>query len=170
MKKTRRSIRLREFDYRSAGAYFVTICVQDRRCLFGEVVDGEMVLNDVGVMVHSWLEKLADRFFNLAMDTFILMPNHCHFLVDLKCSDIGMEDASLSQIVQWLKTMSTNDYIRGVKLRDWPRFNKRLWQRNYFEHVVRDKASQDNIRRYIVQNPACWEHDAYNPESDVSAS
>jgi putative transposase len=79
----RRSIRLRNFDYASAGAYFVTICAQGRDCLFGEVVDGVMAANDAGRMVESVWSRLPERFSGIELDAFVIMPNHVHFILFL---------------------------------------------------------------------------------------
>ncbi len=85
----RRSIRLKEYDYSSAGAYFVTVCTKDRRCFFGEIKSGETVLNSAGQMIHSqWLE-MAKRFENIALDKCVVMPNHFHgviFIIDNRCN------------------------------------------------------------------------------------
>jgi REP-associated tyrosine transposase len=71
--------------------------------------------------------------------------------------------ASLQKVIQWFKTMTTNEYIRGVKAGSWPSFNGRLWQRNYYEHIIRDEDSLNRIRQYIVNNPTRWAFDRENP-------
>ena len=177
----RRSIRLRGYDYSSAGYYFVTVCTQQRRSLYGTVVDAEMQLNDAGRMVEHWWLKLAEKFAEVVLDEHITMPNHFHgiiVIVDCRGAPVcapswGETDAvrlpekrvPLGEIVQWFKTMTTNEFIRGVKESGWPRFDRKLWQRDYFEHVIRDEKSSNNIRRYIRANPLMWPHDRYNPQS-----
>lgn len=79
----RRSIRLREFDYSSTGGYFITTCVQNRECLFGNITDGVMVLNDAGKLVESVWNGLTERFPSIELDAFIVMPNHVHFIVNI---------------------------------------------------------------------------------------
>jgi putative transposase len=123
-KHHRRSIRLRGYDYGQVGAYFVTFCTQDRLCLFGEVENGEMRLNDVGSMVER-----------------------------------------LKTAIQWFKTMTTNEYIRAVKQRGWPSFPGRLWQRNYYDHIIRNERSLQQIREYIATNPAMWQLDQLHPDN-----
>ncbi len=81
--RNRRSVRLRGYDYSHAGAYFVIICTRNRACLFGEIVDGEMVLDDSGPMVETVWNKLPDRFPNIDLDAFIIMPNHIHGIIIL---------------------------------------------------------------------------------------
>ena len=181
----RRSVRLRGYDYSQAGAYFVTLCVQDRQCLFGDIVDGEMRLNDAGLMICKWYGDLSNKFADIECDAFVCMPNHIHFIVvnvgaDLRvrpgsesvCRPNGQTHRSaptdahvilgehigspLQRVVQWFKTMSTNEYIRGVKQNGWPPFPGKLWQRNYWEHIVRNEPELHRIREYIHNNPAQW--------------
>jgi REP element-mobilizing transposase RayT len=177
----RRSIRLREYDYSSAGAYFVTVCVEGRECLFGEAGDGSVNLNEAGRMVAEWWTKLPDRFPGVQLDEFVTMPNHVHGIVVLVgatpcgCPSLSVRDSTprsgrprgaaptLGDVMDWFKTMTTNAYIRGVKQSNWPPFPGRLWQRNYYERVIRDDDELTDIRGYIRHNPAQWEHDGENP-------
>ena len=153
-KHHRRSIRLSGYNYAQAGAYFVTTCTQGKRCLFGDVIDGEMHLNEAGQMVGKWWVEIANKFPSTKQIDYVAMPNHFHGIVanvgaDLRVcpdrdsgSDKGAHrGAPLPEIVQWFKTMTTNEYIRGVKQRGWIPFQGRLWQRNYFERVVRSEES-----------------------------
>jgi putative transposase len=156
----RRSIRLPGYDYSSAGAYFVTICTEGRRPLFGDATDDEMHHNGAGRMVEECAGKLSTKFGGLTLDAFIVMPNHIHAVIAL--DDTGTAD--LPSIMTWFKTMTTNAYIRGVKDFGWPRFDGRLWQRNYFERIIRDEAELDRVRAYVEANPAKWTGDEHNPE------
>jgi len=169
-KHQRRSIRLQGYDYTQAGVYFVTICTQSCACLFGEAADGEMRLNDAGQMVEQWWGKLNNKFPGLETDEYVVMPNHFHGIIiivgaDLRvCPNPGAHTgAPLPQIVQWLKTMTTNEYIRRVKSDEWHPFSGKLWQRNYFDHIIRNEESLNRIREYIMNNPAQWEFDRENP-------
>lgn len=189
-KHQRRSIRLQGYDYSRPGAYYVTIVTQNRLCLFGDVVDGNMELNEAGQMVAKWYAELENKFPDIQCDAFMCMPNHVHFIViktdrdnnvgadlrvrlvdEVKGAHIGApqqlqrENTPLSTIVQWLKTMSTNEYIRGVKQNGWPSFPGKLWQRNYYERIVRNDHELNRIRRYIDENPLRWELDQENPYS-----
>lgn len=154
----RRSIRLQGYDYSRAGAYFVSICMQNRECLFGKIINGEMVLNDAGNMVAKWYCEIENKFPDIKTDEFICMPNHVHFIVvnvgaDLRvCPDKSGEHigSPLHGVVQWFKTMTTNEYIRGVKQHGWPSFPGKLWQRNYYEHIIRDEQELNKIREYIT--------------------
>jgi len=189
----RRSIRLRGYDYSQAGAYFVTVGVQDRLTLFGDAVDGKMRPNDAGRMLERWWDEVHRAFPGSATDAFVVMPNHLHGIVVLgaiangRGSDEGAHvgaplprtvhdgrdgvgadprvcPASLATVVQWFKTMTTNDYIRGVKQQGWTTFPGKLWQRNYFERILRSDAALDRARQYVLDNPANWSQDAEHPD------
>lgn len=172
----RRSIRLRGYDYSQAGAYFVTICAQNREGLFGEIVDGEMRLNAAGEMVERWYSELTNKFPDIECDEFVCMPNHVHFIAVNVGADLCVRPVSvprqtmgehigspLHRVVQWFKTMSTNEYIRGVNQNGWRPFPAKMWQRNYWEHIVRNETELNRIREYIRNNPAQWELDKLNP-------
>lgn len=165
----RRSIRLRDFNYASSGAYFVTICAQERECRFGAVVDGVMMENDAGRMVERWWEELANKFDAIELDKFVIMPDHFHGIIFLVGADLRVRPdlpeknesgahtgAPLPTIIQWFKTMSTNEYIKNVSQSRWSPFPGRLWQRNYFERVIRNDVELDKFRDYILTNPARW--------------
>ncbi len=178
-KHHRRSIRLRGYDYAHPGEYFVTICVQQHECLFGEVVGDEMVPNEAGDMVASWWAELPRKFPSCEADAFVVMPNHVHGIVVIReapvRSDAHLQGAhmgaplqvgervTLGRIVQWFKTMTTNAYIRGVADRGWKPLVERLWQRNYYEHIVRDETELERICDYIENNPRTWKEDPDNP-------
>ena len=186
-KHHRRSIRLKDYDYSQAGLYFITICVTDMECFFGVVVDGKMVLNAAGKMIEKWYRELAHKFPDIEPSDFVVMPNHFHAIIINKgnAAAVGADlrvrptDAKtehlipnggvlgehigspLHRVVQWFKTMSTNEYIRGVKDHGWPRFLGKLWQRNYYEHIIRSQRSFQNISGYIENNPEKWEDDRF---------
>jgi len=171
----RRSIRLKGYDYSQPGAYFITICTQDRACLFGEVVDGEMRLNDAGQMVQDVWDELPAFYPSVQTDAFIVMPNHIHGIIILVGADpcvcpdeIGQPQMiaprlSLPDVVHRFKTMTTKRYIDGVKKFGWTPFRRRLWQRNYYEHIIRNDHALQRIREYIWTNPLRWHLDRENP-------
>ena len=172
----RRSLRLKGYDYTQAGAYFVTICTQDRACLFGEVVGDAMRLNDAGRMVVAEWERLAKRFPGVELDAFVVMPNHVHgILVITDPVGAGLVPAhdgattrvapTVGDIVGAFKSRTTVGYIHGVKARGWPPFRRRLWQRNYYEHIIRHDESLNRIRRHIAENPLRWHLDRENPQA-----
>ena len=159
----RRSVRLPNYDYSQPGAYFVTICTQGKHPLFGNVKDGQMRLNEVRVMVQKWWAEMRKKFPNTARDEYIVMPNHLHGIVVITDEEGAHAGAPLPEVLQWFKTMSTNEYMRGVKRDRWPAFLKRLWQRGYYEHVIRDEEELAGIREYIRYNPSNWPEDPDNP-------
>lgn len=180
----RRSHRLAGYDYSQAGAYFVTVVTQARECLFGEVQDCEMKLNNAGEMVRRVWRELPDRFPNVTVGDFIVMPNHIHAVVDIHGVGAPLVGAptnkpisgaaeadgattrvapTLGDVIGAFKSLTTVEYTRGVRNHGWPTFERRLWQRNYFEHVVRNDDSRKRIIEYIVANPATWTHDIENP-------
>jgi REP element-mobilizing transposase RayT len=170
----RRSIRLRGYDYSKVGAYFVTICAQNRTCLFGEIVDGGMRLNDAGQMVQLVWNEMPAFYPGVETDEFVVMPNHIHGIIILVGAAprgrpvLGQARGpaptmSLGDVVQRFKTMTTKRYADAVKQSGWSPFSGRLWQRNYYEHIVRNDDELNRIREYIVNNPLQWALDRDNP-------
>ncbi len=217
----RRSIRLKEYDYSQAGLYFITICVQDKICLFGEIsaenkgnhtglpVQPQMILNEAGkIAVSCWLEIPA-HFPNVTLHEYVVMPNHIHGIVELSGTSVGAKNISTEN---WAKNISHNSYetstpdngaknissknrakdispqqtessksessqprgtsqtigsvVRGFKIgvTKWIRQNSNVhhvWQRNYYEHIIRDELSYIRIADYITDNPAKWQGDKF---------
>ena len=152
----RRSIRLKGYDYSSQGAYFVTLCAQNREHFFGHIDDGTLCLNDAGQMVERWYDEVGRKFPVVECGEMVVMPNHFHCIWHITKQDA---DTNIPTVVQWFKTMTTNAYIHGVKELGWPPFDKRLWQRNYFERIIRNEQAYENIRNYIQTNPERWDSD-----------
>ncbi len=183
----RRSIRLKGYDYSRAGLYFITICVQDRICIFGKIMDGEMILNDAGKMIEKWYFELENKYPDKKCHEMIVLPNHFHCIIEnapkmdahVGASPRGPDNAddpnnpnqpqygpnnnkynaTIGDAMDWFKTMTTNEYIRGVKNINWTPFNKKLWQRNYWEHIIRNERSFQTISKYIINNPSKWGDD-----------
>ena len=173
----RRSIRLKGYDYTQPGAYFVTICTYQRASLFGRVVDGEMAVNELGKIVREeWFRTARVRpYVELFDDEFVVMPNHIHgiiWIVDDKhvaqrrCAPTGgitptnVVPGSLGAIIRAFKSIVTK---RINALRGTP--GAPVWQRNYYEHIIRTERALNRIRRYIVENPLRWHFDRYNPNA-----
>jgi putative transposase len=180
----RRSIRLPAYDYTQPGAYFVTVCTQNRECVFGQVVEGQMILGGPGQMVESVWRQLP-RYHGVNVDAFVVMPNHVHGIIVLAgagpvatgfvgagpraCPDMGQPQGvaptmSLPDVVHRFKSLTTARYRTGVLQGGWQPFPGRLWQRNYYEHVIRDEEDLNRVRQYIIDNPARWEDDIENPD------
>ena len=178
----RRSIRLKGYDYSQKGLYFVTICTQKRECLFGKIIDNVMILNIAGEMVNKiWLE-IPQIFPKIKSHEYIIMPNHFHAIIEIVGADsisaqhadsisaqhansISAQHAdhmvSLPRIIQTFKRYTTVEYIKLVKQNLLPPFEKRIWQRNYYEHIIRDEKSFKIISEYIINNPLKWNKDKY---------
>ncbi|MBN1197023.1 MAG: hypothetical protein JXA62_06425 [Candidatus Aminicenantes bacterium] len=185
-KHNRRSIRLRGFDYSSVGAYFVTICTHKHKCVFGEVINSQMVLNDAGMMVQEVWDQIRGNYTGVETDEFVIMPNHIHGIIVLVgAAPRGRPDGyhacaeneygatgqpqgvaptlSLPDVVLRFKTMTTKRYADSVKEYGWPSFPGKLWQRNYYEHIIRNEIEWKHLREYIINNPVKWECDRNHP-------
>lgn len=165
----RRSIRLPAYDYRRAGGYFVTTCTQGRACLFGEVIGGQMRLNDRGRIADEEWRRTAEVRENVRLDAFVIMPNHMHgiiVIVDNDRRDTARRvptrefgdpvSGSLPTIIGAYKSAVTKriNHLRGIS-------GETVWQRNYYDHVIRNRDDLYRIRRYIQENPARWRRDRY---------
>jgi REP element-mobilizing transposase RayT len=211
----RRSIRLQGYDYSQAGLYFITICVQNRKMLFGKIENDEMILNDAGKMIQTEWGKLPERFPNIQLHEFVVMPNHFHGIIEIVgvalapvVTDVGDPDAVVKHVVNEpggvdgagvrdnagmqgattrvaptenmdetncdmmtnktvgemmaaFKSITTVEYINGVKNLGWLPFNGKLWQRNFYENIIRNELAYINIADYIMSNPARWKDDKF---------
>jgi putative transposase len=166
-KHHRRSIRLKGFDYSRSAVYFVTICVQNRECLFGTLSQYKMLLNDVGQMVAAEWLALPTRFPSVILDEFVIMPNHFHGIVYI--SPDSTDRPTLGKIIGAFKSIVTDRYVTGVKTQGWIPFDKRLWQRNYYEHIVRDDSALQKIQQYIRDKPLTWETDSLHPSVQIQS-
>jgi putative transposase len=177
----RRSIRLRDYDYAQAGAYFVTLCVEGRECLLGEIAAGEVRVSGAGEIVAQTWDSLPSRFPYVELDAFVIMPNHVHAIIvitdpppPVDPDSVGAElalpkktgDASiaptLGRIVQAFKSISAIACNRLLERSGVP-----FWQRNYWEHVIRDDADLARLRAYIEGNPGKWAEDRYHPSKNA---
>ena len=156
----RRSIRLKGYDYAQAGAYFVTVVTRDRLCLFGDVIEEKMHVNRAGSMILKVWEEVPKRFPTIGLDAFVVMPNHVHGILVVR-NRVGvplvgtLRDGdrattrvapTLGEIVGAYKSITTVRYTQGVKAGMWNPFRERLWQRNYYEHVVRNESELNRAR------------------------
>jgi putative transposase len=187
----RKSTRLKGWDYSNPGIYFVTLCVQDRACLFGEIIDGKMVTTDAGRYAKKCWTDIPSHFPAVELDEFVIMPNHIHGILMLR--DVGANNHSPdhtpdnhkslvrqsiaganinSPLRNHTKTSGTSktigSIIRGFKIgvTKWFRGvvpDGMVWQRNYYDHIGRDEKELFRIRHYIRNNPLNWESDEENP-------
>jgi REP element-mobilizing transposase RayT len=190
-KHHRRSIRLKGYDYSSEGAYYITIVTQGRQCLFGEIIDGEMCLNVYGKLVQKWWNEIPNHFPNVELGAFIIMPNHVHGIIFITTERRGevlssrknpsnniqaanikeannldgvtppLRKPTLGQIVAYFKYQSTKEMNRIESDKAITKF----WQRNYYEHIIRDEEDLQNKTDYILANPTLWDEDDDNPKN-----
>ena len=160
----RRSIRLPGYDYSSKGAYFITICTHRHLSIFGDIIDSEMQLNDAGKRVQTCWNEIPNHFPHVSLDAFVVMPNHVHgILFILKNVVVGAKNFSPLQPAQKPRGTSKTigSVIRGLKIgvTKWGRQNtsiKNVWQRNYWEHIIRSEPELNGLREYIHNNPKRW--------------
>lgn len=202
----RRSIRLKGYDYSSEGLYFITICCQDRINRFGQVIKGEMILNEFGLKAYNEWIRLAERFSNFELDVFQIMPNHIHGIISLLPVGSGLapdpknndapdpknndapvrsglapdllyegqpqglpqpepqpepqrKNPSIPDIVGAYKSLVANGCLEIFKSRD--EVMGKFWQRNYYEHIIRNELAYYNISEYVINNPIKWEEDRF---------
>ena len=185
----RKSIRLKGYDYSLAGLYFITICCQDRECRFGKIENDKMILNRLGKIADEcWLE-IPKHFPNVILHEYVVMPNHVHGIIELVNDDnvVGVENfqplqhhnESQRNEFQKMIPRSIGSIVKGFKIgvTKWFRINedvyvgdgnfqpqqsqRKLWQRNYYEHIIRNEQSYQTISDYIINNPVKWKGDKF---------
>ena len=199
----RRSIRLKGYDYSQSGLYFITLCTVDRTCMFGNVVEGKMQLNDIGQLVEQeWLNTINIRHDNVRLHNYIVMPNHFHAIIEIRRGEshspqshspqshspqshspqshssqphspqshspqtINEGNINKNDSPQRMKSPSqtVGAIVRGFKGAVSRQLGYSIWQRNYYEHIIRTDASYRHISNYIENNPTKWQSDKlYSP-------
>jgi putative transposase len=164
----RRSLRLKDYNYANPGAYFVTICTRDRPPLLGDIIEGDMRLTDYGRIVNQEWKISAKIRREITLDTFVLMPNHIHGIIFINESDVGA--TGRSPVRSGLRQGFLGSFLSGFKSATTKRINDLrktpgapVWQRNYYEHVIRNEQSLHRIREYVANNPQRWDFDRENP-------
>ena len=153
------SNRLRNYDYRNPGAYFITICVRNMNKVLGEVLNGEIILTEVGGIAWTCWKDLPNHY-NCVLDEYVFMPNHMHgvILISSLAVETGFKPVStkihsLSEIIRGFKTFSTRhiNSVLGIT-------GKTFWQPRFYDHIIRSDAELNIIREYIRDNPVKWEN------------
>ncbi len=175
-KKLRKSIRLKDYDYSREGAYFITICTYNRECILGNITDGEMILNQFGKIVLECWNNLTTRYTNIELDKFVVMPNHVHGIIKI-IDNVGTihelplqgKDCMNQQIER--RRMLIPKVVGYFKMNAAKQINIMrntpgipFWQKNYYEHIIRNVDKLNKIREYIHHNPLKWHLDRENPE------
>ncbi|MEK7633673.1 MAG: transposase [Patescibacteria group bacterium] len=188
----RKQIRLKKYDYSDAGWYFVTICTQNKENLFGDIVNNKMVFNQNGLLINEYWNQLINKF-PIELDEFKIIPNHIHGIIIIRQMNVvgvsfmkpnqfkpesimisktnhhmellnnkkGLinQTPTLGLIIRYFKAKCAYEFHKNG-------FNNKLWQRNYYEHVIRNKQELNRIRQYIRDNPINWETDRNNLSSE----
>lgn len=179
----RRSIRLKGYDYAQAGLYFITICCQDRICRFGRVENGKMILNEYGIIARDEWLKTPEIRQNIALGAYVIMPNHIHGIIHLSgrgelhspnmtntpnTSESHSPEMHRGEFNSPLRSPSqtVGAIVRGYKSSVTKQlgtlgFTEKLWQRNYYEHIIRNEQSYQTISDYIINNPVKWQDDKF---------
>ena len=154
----RKKLRLENYDYSQCNAYFVTVCTHNRQQLFGTIMPSPVGAtlrgrpNNPDKMIEKWINELENKFEKIYIDCFCIMPDHLHMIVVIECGS----SYALNDILLWLKTMTTNEYINGVKNGLFSPFENKVWQRSYYDHIIRNEQDLDEKRDYILTNPIRW--------------
>jgi REP element-mobilizing transposase RayT len=165
------STRLKNWDYSSFGYYFVTICTRNRECLFGNIVDGEIVLSEIGKIAKQYWLGIPNHFQNAKLDEFVIMPNHIHGIVIIDNVEtphgvsLQQRQNKFSKPIPGSLSMVINQYKSTVTR--WCRkngYNDFAWQSRFYDHIIRNENSLRKIREYINNNPMKWDIDENNPD------
>ena len=170
----RKPIRLKGYDYSHPGLYFITIVTENHKNLFGEINNKQMKLNNAGKMIKQlWLD-IQNDFPHTKLHEYITMPNHIHGIIEIISAhntdsilnraeiDSAPTVTGIPQIIQSFKRHTTIKYIEMVKQNKLPPFNKRIWQRNYWDYIIRNNNEYQHIAKYIIENTQKWENDKLN--------
>ena len=150
----RRTIRLQEYDYSSDGLYFITICTHQHKTTLGKNIDGQMTLSRSGEIIEKVWNELNTKFPNIICHEYTIMPNHLHGIIQIKNDIVGgqtppLQQTTLGNIIAFFKYKTTKQVNS-----DTP-----LWQRNYYEHIIRNQQAYEEIAAYIIENPINWRND-----------
>ena len=176
--KKQKQYRLPGYDYAQAGEYFITICTRDREHFLGEIQQGVMVLSEVGKIAQTHLLEIPDRFSNVVLDEWVIMPNHIHMILiivgdrrnminhvptkttnksGISNNPMELPNDTIGKMMRWYKGRVSYECRKsGLAFK---------WQARFHDHIIRDRSSLDNIRLYVQDNPLCWEEDVFNPGS-----
>ena len=165
MKKVnkRKSLRINGYDYSQPGKYFVTICTQNRLEILSQIYTEKRGTNNEEVLIKLYkfgkivkeeIDHINNKYNNINIEKYVIMPNHIHLIIEIKEKTI----ITLNHLIMQFKSITTNRYIKEIK----NKFEKKIWQRNYYEHIIRNEKEYLEIYEYIENNPLKWKEDIYN--------
>ena len=150
----RKPNRLENYDYGEIGCYFVTLCTQKRQRLFEiDTVGNDLCVVPQNQIIRKWIKETQNKFPNIKFDKYVIMPDHLHFIVNITERHTGR---SLQDAMKFFKTMTTNEYIKGVRNGLLPPFKNKLWQKSYYDHIIRNQQDFNEIWEYIENNLKKW--------------
>jgi len=166
-KRRKISLRLKDYDYSASNAYFITLHLHDCNIDMGKIENNSVDLNETGKLMEKWWLEIPKKFKTVIHDQYKIMPTHLHGIImlfndpfwNLNASSVGADlcvRPNIKQIIQWFKTISTNDYIKGVKENRLKPFNKKIWQRSFYDRIIRNEKEFELIQEYIFFNPIKW--------------
>jgi len=160
-REPRKRLRLEGYDYSQEGYYFVTVCVHNRELPFDAP--------HAAAMVEKYWTDIQNKYSGVALDDFVIMPNHFHGIIQIVGADLCVGPSSandkLPLIMKWFKTQTTNAYLRGIKQFGWQPFDGKLWQRGYHDRIIRSEEELNIFRVYIRENPDKWSEDSEHPDN-----
>ena len=158
--RQRKSVRLKGYDYSQNGCYFITICTKNRQCLFVDIVDETMQLNEYGEIAESEILKIPSHYTNVKPSSFVVMPNHVHLIIavfDDNCRQTGAASGAPTEETR----ITIGNVIRGYKSGVSRKIGYSPWQRNYHDNIIRNDESYQTIATYIDNNPKLWSEDRF---------
>ena len=174
--KKRKSIRLLDYDYSQNGMYFVTICTQNRQCIFGDIKNGKMMLSDIGEITNNCWYGIPQHFSQASLHEFVIMPDHIHGIIEINLvganhyspstnhyspstnhySPFNNSKRANNDLPQHGTSQTIGSIVRGFKIGVTKQIGFSPWQRNYYEHIIRSEIEYLKITNYIIKNPLKW--------------
>ncbi|MDP8212340.1 MAG: transposase [Candidatus Zapsychrus exili] len=167
-KSNRQSIRLKHYDYSAEGCYFITICTKNGKNMFGKIVGAGLAsaqnnikLSIIGKIVNEQWNNIINYQKNIELDQHIIMPNHIHGIIIINKRAEASPAPTLSKMICSFKSKCTNEYMFHIKQNNL-NVSCKLWQRSFYDHIIRNEESLHKIREYIINNPVNWDKDEYS--------
>lgn len=156
----RKPTRLKNYDYSTTGAYFITVCTQDRKEILSTIVGEGSALPELttyGEITDRIINEIPDKYQNVSVDHYVIMPNHIHLILSIR-KESGRADPSptATSVIGWLKYRTTKEILQING-----NINQKIFQRSFYDHIIRNRDDYDMIARYIHDNPMKWKYDRF---------